>query len=140
VAISQDRGSITPLILGFFLVGLLMVAAAVVASDVFAKQLDLQSVCDGAAIAGSNAASGPAVRTQGLGMTLPLDAAQRAVDAYLDRDVGRQSVHVVASLSADGSTVVAACVTKSKVALGLLIGRPSGVEQRATSSAKGIIR
>ena len=58
--LSDDRGSTIPLILGFFLIGLLMVGGAVLASDAFTHQRDLQSVCDGAAIAGANAIDGPA--------------------------------------------------------------------------------
>ena len=120
----DDRGSTIPLILGFFLIGLLIVAAAVMASDAFTQQRDLQSVCDGAAVAGANAIDGPAARTRELTSTLPLAAVQAAVQRYLAADSGRAGVTVQAVLSADGSTVLADCHAHTELAFAGLIGRP----------------
>jgi hypothetical protein len=140
IDLSEDRGSTIPLILGFFLIGLLVVAGSVMASDAFTKQRDLQSMCDGAALAASNAVNGPAARSEDLGENLPLDAVQDAVDAYLARDVDRRTVRVQATLSTDGTGVLADCTTRSKVAFGTLIGRGGGVDQYARSSAQGILQ
>ncbi len=136
----DDRGSTIPLILGFFLIGLLMVAGAVLAGDAFTKQRDLQSVCDGAAIAGANAIDGPTARTHELDGTLPLAAVQAAVQDYLTRDPARTPVQVQAALSADGGTVLADCRSHTTPAFAGVIGHPGGIEQHASSEAQGIIQ
>jgi uncharacterized membrane protein len=138
--LSDDRGSTIPLILGFFLIGLLMVAGAVLASDAFTHQRDLQSVCDGAAIAGANAIDGPAARTQQLSNALPLAAVQAAVQRYLAEDAGRAEVSVQAGLSADGSTVATDCRVTTRLAFARLIGHPDGIEQHARSQAQGVVQ
>jgi hypothetical protein len=137
---TDDRGSTIPLILGFFLIGLLMVAGAVLASDAFTHQRDLQSVCDGAAVAGANAIDGPAARTRELTATLPLAAVQAAVQDYLAEDAGRAEVSVQTGLSADGSTVLADCRSSTQLAFAALFGRPDGIEQHARSEAQGVVQ
>ncbi|HEX8082565.1 MAG TPA: pilus assembly protein TadG-related protein [Jatrophihabitans sp.] len=139
-AFRDDRGSTIPLILGFFLIGLLVVAAAVMASDAFTQQRDLQSVCDGAAVAGANAIDGPAARTRELTSTLPLAAVQAAVQDYLAADSGRTEVLVQATLAADGSTVLADCHAHTELAFAGLIGHPDGIDQRARSQAQGFVQ
>lgn len=136
----DDRGSTIPLILGFFLIGLLVVAGAVLASDAFTRQRDLQSVCDGAAVAGANAIDGPAARTRELSATLPLAAVQAAVQRYLAEDAGRAGVRIEAALSADGSTVLADCQTHTRPAFAGIIGHPDGLDQHARSQAQGIVQ
>lgn len=138
--VADDRGSTIPLILGFFLIGLLMVAGAVMASDAFTKQRDLQSVCDGAALAGANAIDGPAARTHELAAALPLAEVQAAVERYLAADPGRAEVSVLTAVSADGSTVLADCRTRTQLAFAGLIGRRAGVDQHARSEARGIVQ
>jgi hypothetical protein len=130
--IDDDRGSTIPLILGFSLIGLLVVAAAVMASDAFTQHRDLQSVCDGAAVAGANAIDGPAARTRELTGTLPL----AAVQDYLAADAGRTEVIVQAGLSTDGATVLADCHAHTELAFAGLIGRPDGIDQHARSQAQ----
>ena len=137
---TDDRGSTIPLILGFFLIGLLMVAGAVLASDAFTHQRDLQSVCDGAAVAGANAIDGPAARTRELTATLPLAAVQAAVQDYLAEDAGRAEVSVQTGLSADGSTVLADCHISTQLAFAGIIGRSEGIDQHARSQAQGIVQ
>ena len=137
--VTDDRGSTIPLILGFFLIGLLLVAGAVMASDAFTHQRDLQSVCDGAAVAGANAIDRPAARTRELTATLPLAAVQAAVGSYLAADPSRTEVTVQAALSADGSTVLADCRIHTRLAFARLIGHPDGIEQHARSQAQGVV-
>src|SRR6185437_11917679 len=84
--LSGDRGSVTPLVLGFFLIGLLVVAGAVLASDALTRQRDLQSICDGAAVAAANAVDPQAARTEELSDALPLADVEQAVDDYLADD------------------------------------------------------
>ena len=54
---TDDRGSTVPLILGFFLIALLVVAGAVALGDAFVDQRNLQDVCDGAAAAAAASAA-----------------------------------------------------------------------------------
>jgi hypothetical protein len=110
------------------------------ASDAFTQQRDLQSVCDGAAVAGANAIDGPAARTRELTSTLPLAAVQAAVQDYLAADSGRTEVLVQATLAADGSTVLADCRIRTELAFAGLIGRPDGIDQRARSQAQGFVQ
>ncbi|MDQ1738537.1 MAG: hypothetical protein QOE53_189 [Pseudonocardiales bacterium] len=114
-SVGDDRGSTIPLILGFFLIGLLMVA-------------------------GANAIDGPAARTQELTATLPLAAVQAAVQNYLAADPGRTAVSVQAAVSADGSTVLADCRTHTQLAFAGILGRSDGIEQHARSQAQGIVQ
>jgi len=128
------------LILGFFLIGLMMVAGAVMASDAFTQQRDLQSVCDGAAVAGANAIDGPVARTRVLAGALPLAAVQSAVQSYLAADPGRAEVQVQAVLSADGGAVLADCRSHTQLAFAGLLGHPDGIDQHARSQAQGVVQ
>lgn len=139
LAFGDERGSTIPLVLGFFVIALLVVAGAVLASDAFTKQRDLQSVCDGAALAASNAIDGRAVRTEALGDSLPLAEVQQASEAYLAEDPARAAVQIGATLSADGATVLADCRARVRLAFGAVIGHPDGVDEHATASARGVV-
>lgn len=136
---SSDEGSTIPLVLGFFLIGLVMVAGAVMASDAYTKQRDLQSVCDGAALAAANAANIVAARTQTLTDALPLASAQQATEAYLSRDPDRRGVQIQTTLSSDGRTVHADCRQHRKLAFGAVIGKGDGVDEHATASARSAL-
>jgi uncharacterized membrane protein len=135
-----DGGSVTPLILGFFLIGLLVVAGAVMASDAFTRQRDLQSMCDGAAVAAANAVDTRTARTEELTGALPLAGVEQATADYLARDPSRAGVQIRASLAADGRTVLADCHRHTTVAFGAVIGRGGGIDQHATASAQGVLR
>lgn len=135
----SDEGSTIPLVLGFFLIGLLMVAGAVMASDAYTKQRDLQTVCDGAALAAANSVDAVAARTDVLTGALPLASAQRATADYLARDPDRQGIQVQTSLSADGGTVHADCRQHRTLAFGAVIGQGHGVDEHATASARSTI-
>jgi len=138
-AFTADDGSTIPLILGFFLIGLLVVAGAVLASDAYTKQRDLQSICDGAVLAAANAVDSGRARTQPLAGALPLAAVQSAAQRYLAREPNRTSTRVRASLAADGQTVRAECSRHVRLAFGAAIGRGHGVEQHATASARSVL-
>jgi uncharacterized membrane protein len=138
---ADDRGSTIPLILGFFVVAMSVVAGAVAAGDAFVQQRDLQSVCDGAAAAAvSSADLGRARETGEIGTdALRLVNVQAAVDTYLGRDSTRSSVRVDAVLSGDAETVSLGCVRRSDIAFGALFGKGDGVEHHASSSARAPI-
>jgi uncharacterized membrane protein len=134
----DDTGSTIPLIVGFFVLALLIVAGGVAAGDAFVQQRDLQGVCDGAAAAAATSADlGTARATGDVGGTaLRLANVQDAVDAYLSRDAGRSAVQIDATLSDDAETVSLTCVERTTITFGALFGKGDGVEHRASSTAR----
>jgi hypothetical protein len=139
----DDRGSVIPLILGCWLLVMLIAAGYVAATDAFAKRVDLQDVCDGAAIAAANSVDFASGRDVGGGEHngfLQLDDVQSAVSAYVARDPWRSVIRLTASLSDDRTEVTVSCRRRSKVAFGWLFGKPDGVVATVTSSARsGVI-
>jgi hypothetical protein len=135
----DDRGSTIPLILGFFLIALIMVAGSIALGDAFVQQRDLQDVCDGA-VAAAAASSADLDRSDDPSADGSLRFADvgRQVDAYLARDAGRRDVHVQVRLSADRTRITLACRRTSPLALGAFFGR-GHVHQSATSSARAAI-
>ncbi|MGH8960097.1 MAG: hypothetical protein ACRDWT_02640 [Jatrophihabitantaceae bacterium] len=135
-----ERGSTIPLILGFFLLGLLVVAGSVAAADAYVQQRGLQDVCDGAAAA---AAAGAADLGRGsdfaTGADLRFADAQRLIEDYLDRDPSRSGVRGVASMSTDATTISLTCTQTSKIAFGAMFGRGGGVLHTVHSSARAPI-
>lgn len=134
-----DAGSTIPLILGFFLVALLMVAGSVALGQAFVQQRDLQDICDGAASAA--AASAADLDRSGAVATadsLQFAGAQAEVAAYLARDPARQGVHVRVVLSADRRRLTLLCTQTTGLAFGGLFGR-SHVRHTATSSARAAV-
>jgi Flp pilus assembly protein TadG len=66
-----ERGSTLPFVLVSWLIAALMTFGAIAASDAFLKQQEVQSVCDGAALAGAGRADESAVYRGGVGSSLP---------------------------------------------------------------------
>jgi uncharacterized membrane protein len=134
---ADDQGSTLPLVLGFFLVALLMIAGSVAAGDAFVQQRGLQDVCDGAAAAaaasGVDLGRGGALQHE---QALQFGDVQRAVDGYLARDPSRHSVQVSAALSADARTLTLTCVQTERIVFGAMFGKGDGVHHRVTSSAR----
>jgi hypothetical protein len=135
--LSDETGSTIPLILGFFLIGLLMVAGSVMASDAFTRQRDLQSICDGTAIAAANSPDLTLARGRLSGLSsLPLGNLQAAIEGYLARDSGRAGAAATAvGVSADG-TVTVQCQRRTRLAFAGLFGIGAGIDQKAFSSAR----
>jgi hypothetical protein len=137
--VSDDRGSTIPLIVGFFLLALLLVAGSVALGDAFVQQPSLQDICDGAAAAA--AASGVDLDLKrGLTAHGSLRFADVAdvVSAYLARDPERRSVHVDATLSAGGTRITLPCTETTSLAFGALFGKPQ-VQHTATSSERAAV-
>ena len=134
---SDDRGSTLPLILGFFLLALMMIAGSVAAGDAFVQQRGLQDVCDGAATA---AAAGAVDLGRGGQLeheqALQFGDVQTAIGRYLARDRSRRSVHVNTALSADGRTLTLRCEQTEHIAFGAMFGKGDGVHHVVTSSAR----
>lgn len=135
----SDRGSTIPLILGFFLLALVMVAGSVALGEAFVQQRDLQDVCDGAAAAAA-ASSADLDRQVSVADTDSLRFADvaRNVDAFLARDPERHQVRVSAALSADNQRITLHCAQTTDLALGSFFGRAQ-VHHTATSSARAAV-
>lgn len=132
-----ERGSTVPLILGFTIVALLLVAGAVAAGQAFVQQRDLQDVCDGAAAAAAGSAADlNRAAVLGAGEALTFTGVQAAVDAYLSRDPDRRDVHVSSTLSADGQTLNLVCAQTRDIPFGPAFGKGDGIRHVARSAAR----
>jgi Flp pilus assembly protein TadG len=80
----DERGSVTPLIIGFAVVLALLVAVVVDASAAYLRRQGLDSVADAAALAATDGLQGEQVYTHGLGERAVIDpaAARGYVAAY----------------------------------------------------------
>jgi hypothetical protein len=81
----DERGSITPLVVGFALLVAVLVAVVVDASAAYLRRQGLNSVADAAALAATDGLQGDGVYTHGLGERAEIDAvaARRHVEDYL---------------------------------------------------------
>jgi uncharacterized membrane protein len=136
---SSDRGSTIPLILGFFLLGLIMVAGSVALGQAFVQQRDLQDICDGAAAAAAaSSADLDRGNSVGAGSSLHFTDVDRAVRAYLGRDAERRHVTIRAELSQDAERITLTCEQTRSLAFGAFFGR-AHVHHTATSSARAAV-
>ena len=74
---AAERGSTLPFVLVCWTVAALMAFGAIAASDAFLEQQEVQSVCDGAALAAANRTDEAVIYTAGVGTELPLTRGQR---------------------------------------------------------------
>ncbi|WP_375482368.1 pilus assembly protein TadG-related protein [uncultured Jatrophihabitans sp.] len=134
-----DEGSTIPLILGFFLIALIMVAASVSLGQALVQQRDLQDVCDGAAAAAA-ASSADLDRDSSVagGTSLRFTDVSAGVVAYLHRDPTRQDVRVGVALSPDRERITLTCRQTRTLALGAFFGR-AHVRHTTTSSARAAV-
>lgn len=134
---TDDRGSTLPLILGFFLLALIMIAGSVAAADAFIQQRGLQDVCDGAAAAA--AASGVDLGRGGEldhEPALQFSNVRPALLTYLGRDPSRSGVRVNAELSDGDQTLTLTCQQTEHIAFGAMFGKGDGVRHTVHSSAR----
>jgi uncharacterized membrane protein len=134
-----DDGSTIPLILGFFLLALLLVAGSIALGQAFVQQRNLQDECDGAAAAAAASAAdldrSGAVATAN---SLQFDDATAQVEAYLARDPARRGMRVSVALSSDRRRISLTCVQTTKLAFGGFFGR-SQLRHVATSTARAAV-
>jgi len=134
----DDRGSITPLILIFFLIALLLVMGTISAGSAFLEQRDLQAVCDGAAVRATSALdegsayAGPAGRT-----ALPLSEAsvEAAVRDYQAQGYSADPTLGIAATT-DGQVVTVSCSRVVQIPFGAVFGQAAGLHRTAVSSAR----
>lgn len=134
-----DGGSTIPLILGFFLIALIMIAGSVSLAQAFVQQRDLQDVCDGAAAAAA-ASSGDLDRGGDVGARDSLQFADvyHEVSRYLDRDPSRHQVKVSVTLSQARTRITLRCTQDRPLAFGKFFDR-STVHHTATSTARAAV-
>jgi uncharacterized membrane protein len=140
--LAADRGSTLPFVLLCFLLALLLVSGTVAASAAFLAQRDLQSDCDGAALAGA-AAVDPAILYADGGLreelALTAEAAQDAVAGYAAR-AGLGTTSFAVTVPADGTVVAVTCGRRVTVPFGPMFGLGDGVDRTADSSARSPVR
>ncbi len=133
----RERGSVTPLIVGFATVILMLIAVVVDASAAYLERQSLASLAEGAALQGADlGAEGREVYTQGLGegpLQVTPAVARAAVAAYLAR-VGAYREHPGLDyvVTVDGARVTVRLTTRVELPLSL-----PGTSGRATVSASG---
>jgi Flp pilus assembly protein TadG len=130
-----ERGSTLPFVLVCWLVAALMAFGAIAASDAFLEQQDVQSVCDGAALAAANRADEAAVYADGVGSSLPLTpgGAQTAVaDQLADGGTPLDAW----STETDGVEVTVRCTRYAEIAFGWLFLGGEPLERTAIASAR----
>jgi Flp pilus assembly protein TadG len=131
-----ERGSTLPFVLVCWTVAALMAFGAIAASDAFLEQQEVQSVCDGAALAAANRTDEAAVYAAGVGTELPLTrlAAQAAVADQL-ADGGAAALDSW-SAETDGAEVTVRCTRHVEIAFGWLFLGGQPLERTATASAR----
>lgn len=136
----DDRGSVLPLILGFFVLALLVVGAAVSVGQAFTQQRDLQDACDGAASAAA-AGDGDIDRGGSLaaGSSLQFTDVRHTVAAYFDRDPSRHGIEVQIDLSDDRRRITLHCRQTAPLAFGRVVGRPRLVHTAVSSARAAVV-
>jgi hypothetical protein len=131
---SADQGSILPLVLLCALVALLMIAGTATASAAFLAQRDLQSWCDGAALAAAGDPGEAGLYTSDTDKTdLAADAAADGLGRYLAEAPDDRSE---AQLSVRGDRVTVVCLRTVDLPFGRLFGYSDGLNRRAVSAAR----
>lgn len=133
----DERGSVTPLIVGFALVVLMLVAVVVDATAAHLERQSLTTLAEGAALQGADlGAEGREVYTQGLGdrpLLVTPERARAAVREYL-ATVGAYADHpgLAVDVTVDGARVVVRLSTRIELPLSL-----PGTSRLARVSATG---
>jgi uncharacterized membrane protein len=132
---TSEQGSTVPFVLVCWLVAALMALGAVAASHAFLEQQEVQSVCDGAALAAANQADEATLYTRGVGTELPLTpASTEAAVADQLSDAGAQLDSW--STATDGVEVTVRCSRSVPIAFGWLFLGGESLERTAVASAR----
>ena len=130
-----EAGSSLPFVLVCWLVAALMVLGGMAASDAFLEQQEVQSICDGAALAAADQADEAVVYARGVGDQLPLTRAA-AEAAVADQLADAGTTLDAWSAETDGAEVTVRCTRSVHIAFDrvFLGGRP--LERTAVASAR----
>jgi len=130
-----EQGSTLPFVLVCWTVAALMAFGAIAASDAFLEQQEVQSVCDGAALAAANRTDEAVVYTRGVDAELPLTRAT-AQAAVADQLADGGSALDSWSAETDGAEVTVSCTRHVEIAFGWLFLGGEALERTATASAR----
>ena len=133
-AADPEAGSTLPFVLVCWLVAALMAFGAIAASDAFLEQQEVQSVCDGAALAAANQADEAAVYTLGVGAQLPLTRAT-AEAAVADQLADAGAALDSWAVETDGAEVTVRCSRSVSIAFGWLFLAGEPLERTAVARA-----
>jgi Flp pilus assembly protein TadG len=130
-----EQGSSLPFVVVCWLVAALMVLGGIAASDAFLEQQEVQSLCDGAALAAADQADEAAVYARGAGGQLPLTraAAEAAVADHLS-DAG--ATLDAWSAQTDGAEVTVRCTRSVHIAFDRVFLGGRALERTALASAR----
>lgn len=135
----DERGSVTPLIIGFAVVVALLVAVVVDASAAYLRRQGLNSAADSAALAATDAIQGEEVYTRGLGKHAEIDpaAARRYVaDYFASSGIRRRFPGLDYSVETMANTVVVRVVSPMDLPLHV----PGvGTDVRVTGAAASVV-
>ncbi len=135
----DERGSVTPLIIGFAVVVAMLVAAVVDASAAYLRRQGLDSAADAAALAATDGIQGEAVYTHGLGRRAEIDpaAARRYVAAYVEGSgIRRRFPGLDYSVETTANTVVVRLAAPTDLPLHV----PGvGTDVRVTGTAASVV-
>ena len=112
-----------------------MTFGAIAASDAFLEQQEVQSICDGAAVAAANRADEAVAYTSGIGTHVPITrpTAQAAVADQLADGGTRLDAW---SAETDGAEVTVRCTRYVDIAFGWLFLGGEPLERTAVASAR----
>ena len=133
--LDSESGSTLPFVLVCWTVAALMAFGAIAASDAFLEQQEVQSVCDGAALAAANRTDEAVVYTSGVGSELPLTRAT-AQAAVADQLADGGTLLDAWSAETDGAEVTVRCTRYVDIAFDWLFLGGSQLERTATASAR----
>ncbi len=137
----DERGSITPLLIGFTVVVALLVAVVVDASAAYLRRQGLNSAADAAALAATDGIQGEQVYTHGLGKRAEIDpgAARRHVAEYVaGSGVRRRFPGLTYSVETRANTVVVRLVAPMDLPL-RVPGVGDGVLVTATAASVVVV-
>lgn len=127
----NDRGSITPLVIGMFVCLLILTAGVTAAGSAFLAGQRLQRLCDGAVAAAVGAVDPARSSAAGVAVGDPIAAANQ----YL----GVRGPDVGAVITVGAQTVTAQCRNDAPVTFGALFGFPT-ISRTVTSTSQPIRR
>ena len=131
----RDRGSTLPFVLIAWVIAALMTFGAIAASDAFLKQQEVQSLCDGAALAAAGQADESAIYARGVGPQLPLTRAQ-AEQAVADQLAAQGTRLDSWSAATDGTEVTIRCTRRVRIAFGWLFLGGAPLDRTAVAAAR----
>ena len=133
--VDPEAGSTLPFVLVCWLVAALMVFGAIAPSDAFLKQQQVQSVCDGAALAAANEADRAVVYAVGVGAELPLT--RSTAEAAVAHQLAASGAQLDAwSAETDGTEVTVRCTRSVHIAFDWLFLGGQPLERTAVASAR----